>query len=74
MATIKLNGQHYQIEEGASYEIFNDEIRMVSADGQESYSINSIEYKNSDEYKEISRRFDEETKELAKGFKGFLIS
>lgn len=73
MITIKINGKHYLLEDNNRYEVIENKLYLLSADGQESYLVDSEEYKNSEEYKAKMRKLEEEHKALvnSKEFKEF---
>jgi hypothetical protein len=70
---IKINGEHYLLEGNNRYEVIENKLYLLSADGQESYLVDSEEYKNSEEYKAKMRKLEEEHKALvnSKEFKEF---
>lgn len=70
---IKINGEHYLLEGNNRYEVIENKLYLLSADGQESYLVDSEEYKNSEEYKAKMRKLEEEHKALvnSKEFKDF---
>lgn len=73
MTTIKINGEHYLLEDGYGYEVIENRLYLLSADGQESYLVDSEEYKNTEEYKAKMRKLEEEHKAMvnSKEFKEF---
>lgn len=73
MTTIKINGEHYLLEGNNRYEVIENKLYLLSADGQESYLVDSEEYKNSEEYKAKMRKFEEDHKAMvnSKEFKEF---
>ena len=73
MITININGKHYLLEDNNRYEVIENKLYLLSADGQESYLVDSEEYKNSEEYKAKMGKFEEEHKAMvnSKEFKEF---
>lgn len=70
---IKINNEHYLLEDGHEYEVIENKLYLLSADGQESYLVNSEEYKSSEEYKAKVKKIEEEHKAMvnSKEFKDF---
>ncbi|CAK7039187.1 MAG: hypothetical protein PEPC_01670 [Peptostreptococcus russellii] len=70
---IKINGEHYLLEGNNRYEVIENKLYLLSADGQESYLVDSEEYKNSDEYKAKMSKLEKEHKAMvnSKEFKEF---